>query len=261
MAGVKRIHDFDDENVKCPCGALQKLSKVIDVNHQWQQDYTKLQEEYNILKAKVITVERRNEELERENQNLLEKLEDHLNAPKGDGDNTTPIKEIQYTIDDVEALKQQLVIYKEDFMQEKNDHTRVSKENNKIKLELQRAQSMIEKLNQKNSLLKENFRKVSAEKEHILQELRKLSMTPTKPISNEVETRIPCLRYNNNNNPMGTLNCYTLRQQRYGSDESLKSEDVLAHAPAVKRNSYFYGGYVERDGLTLSPKNDRPHST
>jgi len=234
--------------------------RVIAVNHHWQQDYTKLQEEHNTVKANLITAEKRCEELERENHSLVRRLRDCSDGINMSADEavvvTSPTSPtLRYTFSDIEALKQQVMIYKEDFLQEKNDHQKVNKEHNKLKLELQHAQTIIDKLNQKNTQIKESYRRVSLEKEHIVQELRKLSKGTAAPPA----CRVPFLPYsykdsNINNNGGRTMNFYTVKQHsKFGSDEALKAEEATARR---RKSCDFYGGYVERDCLTLTAKVD-----
>jgi hypothetical protein len=80
--------------------------KVINVNHHWEEDYTKLQEEHNILKARYATKDQQNQQLQQENTRLLQALETS-SLPLYTSQQTRVETNI-FSNDDIEALKQQV---------------------------------------------------------------------------------------------------------------------------------------------------------
>jgi len=77
-----------------------------NVNHHWEEDYTKLQEEHNILKARYATKDQQNQQLQQENTRLLQALETS-SSPLYTSQQTRVETNI-FSNDDIEALKQQV---------------------------------------------------------------------------------------------------------------------------------------------------------
>ena len=85
-----------------------------------------------------------------------------------------------------------MIIYKEDYTAEKEDNKKLTEEQNKLKLELQKAYGVIDNLTMKNTSIKESYHRVNSEKDHIIKELRRLSTStlPFSPVST-FQRRIP----------------------------------------------------------------------
>lgn len=249
--GQQYKEKLTEEDDYLSSGKDLKMTKVVEINHQWKKDYTKLQEEYNLLKVRLLSIEERNGELERQNQMLTRQL-GVVNCDTGSQRSFQSEVKCEYSKEDVQLLQQQLLIFKEDFIQEKNEHHRAANESKKLKNELQNAHRLLEKLTVKNNIIKDNFRKVSYEKDHIMQQLRKLTATQSTLTSST--TSDPSRLHHNNTSVYDT---FTLKQQKYVSVESLKNEDLIAHSPSFfETNTYFCGGgKVQSDGPT------RPRST
>lgn len=84
--------------------------QVMRVNQCWQKDYTTLVEENNFCKVKLKSTEERVKSVEQENQKLQQRLlqlenQQALSPPTS---KPAPIQTPHYTIDDIEALKQQV---------------------------------------------------------------------------------------------------------------------------------------------------------
>ena len=126
-------------------------------------------------------------------------------------------------------------------MQEKNEHNKLKQQNMKILEELRSAQSAIEKLNSKNSTMLENYRKLFVEKEHILTELRKLTS-----LSSTTKSPPPAPQ------PAPRRSGHTCKPPSYGAYQERGLESRYLKT--------FHGGYVERDGLTLTMQTDASSS-
>jgi len=218
------------EEITCYCGATEKLNEVVKVNHFWQKDYTVLMDECNNLKARLWKTESEMGLLRKENEELREKVLKQINEEHSHVNGT--LKETTlFTLDDIEALKQQLIIYKEDYTAEKEDSKKLCEEQNKLKLELQKSYGVIDNLTMKNSNIRESYDRVNSEKEHIIKELRRLSTTTLLPLS-----------------PVSTF------QRRIPSNESLdtlRTEDVIPRSRTnMQTPASFIRGNVERDGRT-----------
>ncbi|XP_057310936.1 polyamine-modulated factor 1-binding protein 1-like [Hydractinia symbiolongicarpus] len=201
--------NMDEGKSRCNCEAATTLTEVIKVNHVWQKDYTRLSQEFNKVKARLWKAESQLRLTRQENEELIRNIQ-KVEEQQPDARMAFSTENNTYTLDDIEALKQQLIIYKEDYTAEKEDKKKLTEEQNKLKLELQKAYGIIDSLTVKNNTMKENYRRVSSEKEHIIKELRRLS-TSTLPFS-----------------PVSPLTARHSSSQE--SIDTLRSEDFIAHS-------------------------------
>lgn len=97
------------------------------VNQCWKKDYTELLQENNLYKAKLKMSEDRLKIVEEENQKMQQRLrqleeKSSLQTPPLTPPITpsqTPNKMFHYSIDDVEALKQQVTVYSKSIFKKK----------------------------------------------------------------------------------------------------------------------------------------------
>ena len=119
-----------------------------------------------------------------------------------------------------------MAIFKDDYEQEVKDNKKLKQSSNELQQELYRANNRIDELTNKNKNIKEKYRRVSYQKEHLLNELRRLS-TAALPLS-----------------PVATNSDY----QNAGFDLALMDLHTDQRSPrnTSKKPPEFY--YVERDG-------------
>jgi len=163
------------------CNLQAKLNEVTRINHIWQKDYTSLLAEANNTKIRLRSVEKQldvshdlNAVLKTENtewRNYIEKKDDKPISPsKEAGQNIVK--------DELEALKQQLNVYKEDFDRERKDKDELEVKLKAIKRDLGTSLKTIDKMKEENNDLRLRCRKTNSEKEGILSELRRLTTIP-----------------------------------------------------------------------------------
>ena len=75
-----------------------------------------------------------------------------------------------------------MAIFKDDYEQEVKDNKKLKQSSKELQQELYRANNRNDELTNKNKNIKEKYRRVSYQKEHLLNELRRLS-TATLPLS------------------------------------------------------------------------------
>lgn len=79
---------------------------MIRVNHIWQQDYLKLQAENVRIKAQISTLEKQVKELKKKNRSL----ENEVDQLSNDSETSTESGSHNLTADDIEAIKQQVIL-------------------------------------------------------------------------------------------------------------------------------------------------------
>lgn len=126
----------------------------------------------------------------------------------------------------------QLIIYKEDYEHEKKDHGDLKDLHSQMKLELEKCKEIIEKLKKKNDTIKENYRRVSSDKEHIISQLRQITTSTTSsPPYLLTRSNFPLVQLDSELAYPGSGN------QNYVHNSGGKVSPL-----------HFYGGVVERDG-------------
>jgi len=250
-------------DVTCTCGALKNIDQLMMINHQWQKDYTALQEDYNSLKGALWKAESRIATVQSEKEELIVKLK-CLNNDRSLPSMTSRTS----TEEDIEALKQQLIVYKEDFDAEKKDTDRLTSDNNKLKIELQKSYDIIDDLTTKSTTIKANLRRVSNEKDHIISELRKLTSPSHLPFSPVGEAP---MRIGGAANQCQRDGDTTFNRTHYGNrdDEHLKRRmsqtrpqhagEFIHHSQWDARGlpSSFYGGAAVRDQGVSTNSNEK----
>lgn len=214
---------------------------VLNINRHWETDYTELLEAHHLLKTRYINLKEKYEEVKHENIRLTEKYECKIDIPDVDTK-----KESLYSIDDIEALKQQLALYKEDFLHEKNDHIQTRKENTKIKADIRQAKEIIDRLTRDSKTIRESYKKLYTEKENIIHELRRL----TNPTLNMSTSQRNTSFSNGQYGSQPVINSYTLKPQRC-SDQWLRQHELKDHHQESKQHLLkcpLYNDWLETDG-------------
>jgi len=174
-------------NLTCTCNLQTKLNEVIRFNHIWQKDYTTLLDENNNTKVRLRALEKQLDVAHNLNAVLqTETLEMREYIERKEGQLFSLSNEVHQNIykDEVEALKQQLSIYKEDFDREQKEKKELQVKLKAIKRDLGTSLKTIDKIKSEKNDLRQNYRRASFQKEHILSELRRLSTTslPLSPV-------------------------------------------------------------------------------
>jgi len=220
---------------------------VLNVNRHWETDYTELLEAHHLLKTRYITLKEKYEEVKNENLRLTQQ-QDEFKIDKPDNDTK---KESFYSIDDIEALKQQLSLYKEDFLHEKNDHIKTRKENTKIRNDIRQAKEIIDRLQRDSKTIRESYKKLYTEKENIIHELRRLT-NPSLNMSTSPQ-HTPFSNGHYGSRPV--INSYTLKPQRCSDQWLREYEFKERHSDNSKHllDCPLYSDRLDTDG-SKSPK-------
>jgi len=173
---------MEGTDCQCNCQATKDLKKVLDVNQHWQSDYNQLMDANQLLKTKYWNLKQKYEDMKKENVELMgrcaelcrKKIDQQFPQVENKPVEKT-VETSKFTADDLEALKQQLAIYKQDFMEEKKEHQNTSRQNNKLKMELRQLRQTVDGYFKDNQSMKEKYHKLYAEKNHIVNELQRLS--------------------------------------------------------------------------------------
>lgn len=154
----------------CVCGLSSTVQELVKVNHQWQKDYNKIVIERDEYKDRLYKTQ---DELKKLNFAVKEKtnLSSYIALPPS----AVPKREESLSIDDIEALKQQAMAYKEDFLMTRRELLNTIDELKDAKTEVERYKEETRRLFTENNKLKENFNRIDAEKQHILNELQRLT--------------------------------------------------------------------------------------
>eukprot|EP00794_Sanderia_malayensis_P012999 gene12999-14338_t len=186
--GMNSSNESNTES-SCVCRSSRCFEEVVRVNHQWQEKFEDLLNEREQVNARFKKFHTEVEQEKSENhrlRTLVDKLtEDLQNVSPTMYDHKTrraSADQACYTSDDVEALKQQLIAYEEDFQNERKDKTTAQDESKMLQEKLQTANERIRKLSDESRRYKQCFGEVYQQKEHLISELRRLS-TSSLPFS------------------------------------------------------------------------------
>ena len=128
-----------------------------------------------------------------------------------------------------------MAIFKDDYEQEVKDNKKLKQSSKELQQELYRANNRIDELTNKNKNIKEKYRRVSYQKEHLLNELRRLS-TAALPLS-------PVATNNDHQNASFDL-----------SSMGSHPEQCFSRNTSKKPPEFYY---VERDGAESNIGNDQ----
>lgn len=132
------------------------------INKSWHSEFKSLSERHQALELRYL----------REVTERLEARESQGNDSCTECDQR---KEERGRENDVEVLKQQLIVYKEDFLQEQDENKKLRKQNDKLQEQLLQLTRVNETLTKEKSHYKRNFEHVNREKSYIVDELKRLS--------------------------------------------------------------------------------------
>ncbi|XP_002158329.3 uncharacterized protein LOC100202905 [Hydra vulgaris] len=162
----------NESNAACTCEAMNKLKQAIVINHMWQNDYNMLKED--LVKANILLEDYRSQ---------ITSLKSMLNGLQVKSSNSSSLNS-GFTNDDVEAFKQQMLVYKEDYDASQVVISKMQQELSVMKIELNQSQEFTKELMRKNETAKNNFDRVNIENVHILSQLRRLT-SQSLPIKSE----------------------------------------------------------------------------
>lgn len=162
----------NESNAVCTCEAMNKLNQAIVINHMWQNDYNTLKEE--LVKANILLEDYRTQ---------ITSLKSMLNGLQLKSSNSSSFNS-RFTNDDVEAFKQQMLVYKEDYDASQVVISKLQQDLSEMKIQLNQSQEFIKELMRKNEAAKNNFDRVNIENVHILSQLRRLT-SQSLPIKSE----------------------------------------------------------------------------
>ena len=156
------------ENKACTCGLSSTVQELVRVNHQWQKDYKKVASALDECKNKLLNVEK---------EKIILESKGKIESPPFKPIPPSPVntRNDSASIEDIEALKQQVMTYKEDFMMTNRELQRTRSELKETKAELERQKDNTKKILSENHDLTENFYRIEREKQHILNELQRLT--------------------------------------------------------------------------------------
>eukprot|EP00795_Rhopilema_esculentum_P005446 gene5446-621_t len=148
---------------ECNCTCADKLQEAIAVNHQWNSSYQRLLKRFTEMDRKVKKLEEQLKvETEENNQlkDLVNKLENDFGDYSRQYARLSSLEEV-CSKDDVEALKIQLLAYKEDFFTEKEEKEKIIYEDTKLKKDLEEANRIIKILSEQVGQYKSFATKIS----------------------------------------------------------------------------------------------------
>jgi len=164
---------------KCKCNLQVKLNEVTRINYIWQKDYTTVSVEMNNTKIRLRELEKQFEVANSLNAVLrTENLEmrTYIERSNEKLSNNSSNKEYQNNFkDELEILKQQVNIYKEDFEKEQKEKIELEVKLKAIKKDLTTSLKTIDKTKEEIDGLRKNYQRTRSEKEYILSELKRLS--------------------------------------------------------------------------------------
>ncbi|XP_065053703.1 uncharacterized protein LOC135682646 isoform X2 [Rhopilema esculentum] len=167
--------------------------KLLKGNHEWKRKYEAVSLEYAHLKT--ICEHMKKEIVEdKEENDKLKQLVCNLSADLKKLGLSSKIQTSKANdvckSDEMEALKQQIELYQEDFNNERKDKEKLLNEKNFLEGQLQQASESLEMVSAENQRFRQCLNKVTHQKEHIISEIRRLSAS-SLPFSPVYEQRIP----------------------------------------------------------------------
>ncbi|XP_065053695.1 uncharacterized protein LOC135682646 isoform X1 [Rhopilema esculentum] len=177
----------------CKCKSTEGLHELLKGNHEWKRKYEAVSLEYAHLKT--ICEHMKKEIVEdKEENDKLKQLVCNLSADLKKLGLSSKIQTSKANdvckSDEMEALKQQIELYQEDFNNERKDKEKLLNEKNFLEGQLQQASESLEMVSAENQRFRQCLNKVTHQKEHIISEIRRLSAS-SLPFSPVYEQRIP----------------------------------------------------------------------
>ena len=142
-----------------------------------------------------------------------------------------------------------MAIFKDDYEQEVKDNNKLKQSSKELQQELYRANNRNDELTNKNKNIKEKYRRVSYQKEHLLNELRRLS-TATLPLS-PVATNSD---YRNASFDLTSVDLHTEQCSPRNTSRDLHTEQCSPRNTSRKPPEFYY---VERDGAGSNAGNEQ----
>jgi len=222
-----------------------QISEAMQANRKWKIDYDRLKLKY--------------EEESKENKNELEKTqakladaETHVLALESELMRlATALSKIEENTlhatnsisqEDIEVVKQQMLVYKEDFTRERQDREKTQCEKDQLQEQLQNCQELIAALNQELDVYKEQYQR-SQEENRMLTSSRRHSVplhgSATQP---QIQFVYPVV------GPVQQQQ----QQQQWQWRQEQRRRGVFTRGPTPAPPSVFYGGDVEVDRQTPS---------
>jgi len=190
LSDTGSMGDASERSHSCYCDSVAKAKKLSELNFKIEERYNLLKNDYDKLESDFLKLREENKEDRAENsklRNLIEKLSSDLQNSKHTRGNQA---KDSYNFEDIEALKQQLIAYKEDFDQERKDKEKSQCCKDELEVRLKDANSKLSKLSLENMQYKQCLSQVKQQKEHLLSEMRRLS-TSSLPFSPVLECNLP----------------------------------------------------------------------